>query len=753
MGVFIFLSIALTLIGYPQYGNAEPIPDCPDPDKCLESVLKNSFKGDPGVTIYNLQRLISTFPKTQAARRSLFLMGKIARELKRPEAIGYLSLALAEYPELADYALFYLAEEAMAFRNYKSAARFYRQVYEGYPESYWRSKALYGEAEAYYRDLNYGKTQEKLEAYLREYPDDDQVPAALMRLGDCYTYMGNTLKAAEAYRRVWIMYPSSNIAEEAKTRFDFLRLTDPSIPDINLQDRYKRALSLSQSLQDDLAIKEFQSLIRAGIEGDMRREVMLRLGVSMYRRNRYPEALNIFRELLKTSEDNNGEVLYWIGKIHYRSKDDKKFQEIYTQYLNLHPAGTLAEEVTYRLGDYYAEKGKVQDAVKYYNQVLGNFPSGSFADDALWSLGWHYYMQKDFPMALDSFSLLLDRYPYSELYNQALYWKGRSAEASGLKESALSAYDVLCNRARYTYYCYTVKGHTKEVRGIFTGVPDGINSSRPMPDRLNQGPGLNLEEPAVTLRVNNKNPSDPLLETPNFRKVRELLAMRMHREAANELSIVRSRLSLDKDSLLKVSGLFYDAEDYTDSLHILRRNFFETLERGGDNVPVGFWRLAYPLGYWGLIAMYAEMHRIDPFLLLAIVREESSFDPRAISRSGARGLMQLMPYTAEWISKRIGRERPLEDDLFAYELNISFGTYYLAYLLDRFRGNLTLAIAGYNAGPTAVEQWYKEWGNLPMAEFIDSIPYSETKGYVKRVLKSYIEYLRIYSGSQVLKEG
>jgi len=103
--------------------------------------------------------------------------------------------------------------------------------------------------------------------------------------------------------------------------------------------------------------------------------------------------------------------------------------------------------------------------------------------------------------------------------------------------------------------------------------------------------------------------------------------------------------------------------------------------------------------------------------------------------------------------EKIGSNNPSDEDLFAYELNVSFGSYYLAYLLDRFQWNIILAIAGYNAGPTAVEQWYKEWGNLSMEEFIDSIPYPETRGYVKRVLKSYIEYLRIYNGAEALKKG
>ena len=756
MGAFIVLAIVFILTGYPQRGDGETIPpsgntaeeslnkNCLTPDKCLELILDNSFKENPETTLENLQRIISLYPKTQAARRSLFLMGKISKESKKPEATGYFTLVVAEYPEMADYALYYLAEETMASQNYKTAAIFYRQVYEGYPEGYWRSKALFGEAEAYYRDLDYGKAQEVFEVYIKEYPEDNQVSSALMRLGECYNFMGNMLKAAEVYRKVWIMYPFNSTAEEAKIRFDSIRLTDPSIPDINLQERYKRALILSQSFQDDLAIKEFQSLFKAGIDSDMRREVMLKLGISLYRRNRYPEALNIFGELLRTSGDNNGEVLYWIGKIHYRSKDDKKFQEMYTQYLKLYPSGSLAEEVTYRLGEYYAEQGKVQEAIKHFNQGLKNFSSGPFADDSLWSLGWLYYRQKEFPKAIDSFDLLLNKYPYSELYNQTLYWKGRSAEAAGLKESAQSAFETLCNRSRYTYYCYTVRGHIKEMKGIFSGIPEVIN-----PLRLD----LNLENSTTPIGVTNTNSSDSLSNAPNFIKARELLSLRMYREAANELNIVRLRLLLDRNSLLKISGLFYDAEDYSNSLQILRKNFFEILERGEDNFPLGFWRLAYPLGYWGFIVKYADRYKIDPFLLMAIVREESSFDPRALSRSGARGLMQLMPYTAEWISKKIGSNSPSDEDLFAYELNISFGSYYLAYLLERFQWNITLAIAGYNAGPTAVEQWYKEWGNLSVEEFIDSIPYPETRGYVKRVLRSYIEYLRIYNGSEALKKG
>jgi soluble lytic murein transglycosylase len=135
----------------------------------------------------------------------------------------------------------------------------------------------------------------------------------------------------------------------------------------------------------------------------------------------------------------------------------------------------------------------------------------------------------------------------------------------------------------------------------------------------------------------------------------------------------------------------------------------------------------------------------DPFVVAAVMREESAFDPKAVSTAGAVGLMQLMPFTGQWVAERLGREAPDPQQLFNPDVNIQLGSWYLGHLARQFNSNLILTIASYNAGPEVVARWAEARPPLADApdEFIESIPFSETRSFTKRVLRSYTEYLRL----------
>ena len=151
------------------------------------------------------------------------------------------------------------------------------------------------------------------------------------------------------------------------------------------------------------------------------------------------------------------------------------------------------------------------------------------------------------------------------------------------------------------------------------------------------------------------------------------------------------------------------------------------------------WPLAYPTGYLPTIRKYATLP-IDPYLVAGLIREESLYDPRALSRVGAMGLMQLMPKTAEKVARRLGLSSASREELFRSNLNIRLGTAYLSELLEQFGGKIIYAVAAYNAGPHAVNRWISQFGDRDAEEFVEFIPYRETRRYVKRVLTSYRVY-------------
>jgi len=162
--------------------------------------------------------------------------------------------------------------------------------------------------------------------------------------------------------------------------------------------------------------------------------------------------------------------------------------------------------------------------------------------------------------------------------------------------------------------------------------------------------------------------------------------------------------------------------------------------------------------YRTLLEKTAADEQVDPFLVAAVIREESKFNPRAYSRAGAMGLMQLMPGTARRIGPLAQVKLGDEGDLFLPEKNIPIGTHYLSRLLRGFDGNIVFSIAAYNAGETAVARWVRRAGGRPLDEFVEEIPYPETRNYTKKVLASYMEYQRLWgltppSLSGIVKPG
>ncbi len=195
---------------------------------------------------------------------------------------------------------------------------------------------------------------------------------------------------------------------------------------------------------------------------------------------------------------------------------------------------------------------------------------------------------------------------------------------------------------------------------------------------------------------------------------------------------------------MALSMMLNEAGAYHHALRLARARFRDQLERTGGAVSAGLWSVAYPTGLISTIKLQGSS-ALDPFLVAAIIREESQYDWRAVSRVGAIGLMQVMPATANAVAQRhhwpmVGRE-----DLFDQETNIRIGARYVEQLLEQFSGNVVQTIAAYNAGPVVVGNWVTAHRGRSQDEFVEMIPFQETRQYVKRVLRSYKEYLRLAS--------
>jgi soluble lytic murein transglycosylase len=188
------------------------------------------------------------------------------------------------------------------------------------------------------------------------------------------------------------------------------------------------------------------------------------------------------------------------------------------------------------------------------------------------------------------------------------------------------------------------------------------------------------------------------------------------------------------------------------AITVMRRAYPQFLAAGGEDLPPDVLEIIFPIDYWPLIQKYSKLHGLDPYLLTALMAQESTFTAEIRSSANARGLMQLLPSTGRIYARKLGMKSFTTASLMQPETNVRLGTQYFKELVAMF-GGVHYALAGYNAGEHRVVRWLKEAPGLPADEFIDNIPFPETQNYVKRILGTAEDYRRLYGAGRLDPNG
>jgi soluble lytic murein transglycosylase len=299
----------------------------------------------------------------------------------------------------------------------------------------------------------------------------------------------------------------------------------------------------------------------------------------------------------------------------------------------------------------------------------------------------------------------------------------------------------------YTYY-----GHRAAERIAALGAPaevpadDAVDTATPFVEDPSPDDPTNVIDGSDDPPQWSEDMKQMLSSAQSFKKILELVHLDMKTEAAAELWSLKDRTPRRRVALVELSKVFFELGDYYHSLIIVLRGYERSLEKPSPGMSDDLWLLAYPQGYWESIVTYAGKYKQDPYFIAAIIKEESQFRTDALSSAGARGLMQVMPATGEWVarqSKLAGFDR---EKLFESDTAIKIGTWYVSQLMKRFKNDPLLVAAAYNAGPEAVQGWITKNGYQRDRDlFVELIPFAETRRYVKKVLRNYAEYKRIYT--------
>jgi soluble lytic murein transglycosylase len=394
-----------------------------------------------------------------------------------------------------------------------------------------------------------------------------------------------------------------------------------------------------------------------------------------------------------------------------------------------YPGHPNADDALFAAADLRFKQGEQDAAMQLLNEIIERYPTGDFVAEALFKRFWILRRANDLEGASTALETVIERFGANDdsfEVERAIYWRARLLAAADDKEGALALYEKVAREHPTTYYGLTARERVAEVD----------------PDRA----AVLLKEPLEVLAAADPFPlyAGPVVTDANFATAVELLRLGFGELVPSEILAI-DRTALTVDSLrLMVHVLSMAGEER--AAHGLARLWLRRdLSSRITAETRSIWTIAYPRAFREHVEKSCELAaNLDPDLLQALMREESALDPKALSWAGALGLTQLMPTTAAEVASRLKLHPPTVAQLLEPELNLRIGGFYLSGLVNQFKGIKHYAIASYNAGAGSVGRWRKEHPEDQIDEWVEDIPLTETRNYVKRVLRSYNTYRLLY---------
>jgi soluble lytic murein transglycosylase len=633
-----------------------------------------------------------------------------------------LRTAQRDFPVLDDYIRLWIAQAQLNLGESKEAAVLLESIPMASPDSNIQVKAAYKTGEAWYQATACQEATTWFTKALAMNDKDVSAPQAYLRRAACRLRDNNIADGRELLQQLWVRFPYAPEAKEAEALLSSNLGGETWV--VQSSDRLTRAQAfLGQAFHAE-AIEELKKFLAADPQSSRRAEAKLKLGIAQVRLKQYDQARETFRALAKEGGAESHEAAVWLARVYLRQGQGDKLLEAARALPSTSLSAEQKGQITLFVGMWLEDQKQYDDAVVKYQQVAKNGEPAAQRAEGQWRTGWIYYRTGRYREAGESLRALAEQHD-SEFEPQALYWMGRAAEQQQHSE-AQEHYKKLCQRHRFTYYCQLARERMK-------GLPDPeapLEATMVSPELTKDG--------GTTTVVTRAD----IAQQTAYRRAVELRTLGLDADAAQEVAWLTERYSRDPDALVALSTMLNEVGAYHQALRLARARFRDQLERTGGTFAPSLWNVAYPTGLLPTIKLQGAKG-VDPYLIAAIIREESQYDVKAVSRVGAIGLMQVMPATANTVAQRVGLPAVGREDLFDQETNIRIGVRYVEQLLEQFSGNVVYTIASYNAGPLAVGSWIAQYRGQGQDEFVELIPYQETRQYVKRVLRAYREYVRL----------
>jgi soluble lytic murein transglycosylase len=633
----------------------------------------------------------------------------------------FASLA-TDYEAMKDHCLTHAGIASEELQHWQAAAGFYGQVSKGsrlYPDArlgMFRSLRHLG-------DLNGARDAV---APLADWPGPgwgrDVGAEALIGMADLARARRDFAGEREALVRLWSTHPMAHLAGQAERRLD--------MPRVPMSAQVAHAEGLVEANRNALGLAALQPLVaQLKLPDPLACRANFAYGKALRKERQHGRAIQALVPVVEKCKDPDllPRALYVLG-FSRSIVDPPRSVQTYDRLARDFPAHPFAAGALFYAADQAAHVGDTEGALARLDDLAKRYPNSDFSGEALFRKFWIHRARGESSAAIAALDRMeatfKDAYDPYEM-ERAEYWRARTKSASD-PGTAGAEYEALGAQHPTTYYGYLARLRLEEL-------------DRARGEKLGATVLAPLEGDDIWPVF-----AGPLSDDPNLSTGVELLRLGFKDAVPDELLAV-SRANLPPESIRLLVYLLAAAGDGQSAHGVARVSLRRELSGPISRPDRRLWEIAYPQAFRDMVDKHCQAAHVDPDLLQALMREESALDPKALSWAGALGLTQLMLPTARSVARTLKIPYVSEALLLQPDLNIRIGSWFLGDLMRQFKGQKEFALAGYNAGPHSVGKWRAERPKVAMDEWVEEIPYSETRGYVKRVLRTYVTYQLLYA--------
>jgi soluble lytic murein transglycosylase len=658
---------------------------------------------------------------------ALLLLGATEDDQRQfGDALTHLKAAAKRLPELADYVAYLSAVAEAGLRQFNDTEAALQPVWQSTPASALGTKAVQLQAESYLQGGNPAGAVTLVQQHAADLP----TPDAELLLARAYAAQNNADAAAQHYQKIYVEYPLSQEASDAETALTRL----PGIPPEAL---FARGLKLEAGGDYTRAGKELTALLPR-LSGESLDLARVRIGAAAYLARENESAYKYLSSFQAAAPDAETERLYYLLECQRRLNRLDEMNATLEKLAQAYPQSHWRLEALVAVANYYVAHDQPEVAQPIYRTCFELFPGDQQSAACHWKVTWSTYLREP-AQAEGMLREHLTRYGPSDQASPALYYLGRIAESKSDWPAARAYYDAVSNAYPNYYYAILARERLET------------------PSLLAAAASPAIAQWLSAIQMVNRRAPDSFDPTP-LTKQRIERARLLDTAGLDDLSEAELRFGAKVDGqpqviAIELAELASQRDAPDQAIRFIKHYAPGYLSMPLDAAPDKFWRLAFPLPYRKSLEEYCHAQMLDPYLMAALIRQESEFNPKAISRANARGLAQVMPATGRQLSRKLGIPRFSTAMLFTPDTNLKLSTFYLKQLSDQLEGKWEAALASYNAGKSHVTTWLAAGNYREPAEFVESIPFNETRAYVQSVLRNAEVYRKLYGQKIALKSN